>query len=216
MQNQIILNAVAPILPPPPQGAVALQVRDGVIVGIGKDGGKVPSGSPTPTGTPVYSVKATGTLTATATAPANGDTVTIGGKVYTFQTTLTNVNGNVLIGVSAAVALDNLKAAVNLDAGAGTTFATATTIHPTVTATTNTNTTQVFEAKTAGVIGNAITTTEVSTQLSFGAATLTGGIDATVAQQWDQLVDASNLYVATTDITTTSTTGWKKTALAGI
>lgn len=125
-------------------------------------------------GTPV---KATGTLTSDGTAPTDGDTVVLNGKTYTFQDTLTDVDGNVLIGASAATALDNLKSAVNLSAGAGTTYATSTTAHPTLVATTNTDTTQVFEAITAGGAGNLLTTVEVGTHTSFGAATLTGGSD---------------------------------------
>ncbi len=56
-----------------------------------------------------------------------GDTesVTIGTKVYTFQTTLTDVDGNVKIGASASASIDNLIAAINLAAGAGSTYATS-------------------------------------------------------------------------------------------
>lgn len=121
---------------------------------------------------------ATTTLTSDATAPSNGDTVTLGSKTYTFQTTLTNVNGNVLIGASAAAALDNLKAAVNLSAGAGTTYATATTAHTQFTATTNTDTTQVFSATLApGSQGNALATTETSSHLSFTSTVAAGAVD---------------------------------------
>jgi hypothetical protein len=58
------------------------------------------------------------------------ETVTVGTKVYTFQTSLTNVDGNVLIGASASDSIDNLIVAINLGAGAGTKYATATTTHP--------------------------------------------------------------------------------------
>jgi hypothetical protein len=70
---------------------------------------------------------ATETLTLTGNA-ANTETVTIDGKVYTFQTVLTNVDGNVLIGASASDSIDNLIAAMNLAAGAGSLYAAATTI----------------------------------------------------------------------------------------
>lgn len=65
---------------------------------------------------------------------ADNETVVIDGKTYTFQTTLTNVDGHVKIGADAATSLGNLKAAINLSAGAGTKYAAATTLHPTVTA----------------------------------------------------------------------------------
>lgn len=121
---------------------------------------------------------ATGTLTSTGTAPSDGNTVTIGSTVYTFKTALTPTAFEVLIGGSAAAALTNLKSAINLTGTPGTDYAAATTIHPTVTGTTLTATTLVVAAKTAGTAGNAIATTEVSLQLSWGTATLTGGTDA--------------------------------------
>jgi hypothetical protein len=124
-------------------------------------------------------VKASGTLTSDGTAPSDGDTVTIGNKTYTFKTTLTPTEGQVLIGVSAAVALDNLKAAVNHTGTPDTDYKCAAA-HTQVEATTNTNTTQLFVALDAGTAGNALVTTEEGTHTSFGAATLAGGTDPTV------------------------------------
>lgn len=120
---------------------------------------------------------ASGTLTSTGTAPANNDTVTIGSVTYTFKTTLTSSTAanQVLIGASAAAALDNLKSAINRTAGAGTTYGSLTGAHPTVTATTNTDTTQVVVARVTGTGANSVATTEASSQLSWGAATLAGG-----------------------------------------
>lgn len=119
--------------------------------------------------------KAVGTLTSDGTAPADNDTVTIDGHVYTFKTALTPAANEVLIGADAAAALDNLKAAINAGAGSGTLYGAGTVAHATVTATTNTDTTQVVEAKTAGSAGNSLATTESSSHLSWGAATLAGG-----------------------------------------
>lgn len=118
---------------------------------------------------------AQGTLTSTGTNVANGDTVTIAGKVYTFQTVLTNVDGNVLIGASAAASLQNLLAAINVGAGAGASYAAAMTLHPSVQAESTTATTLVVRAKASGTGGNALATTEVSAQLSWGGATLASG-----------------------------------------
>lgn len=118
------------------------------------------------------------TLTSDGVVPSDGDTVTVGSTVYTFRNVIT-LPFDVYIGTTAAEALDNLYAAVNLTAGAGTKYGTGTTAHPTVSATTNTNTTQRFTAKINGTSGNAIATTETSSHLSFGAATLTGGTDIT-------------------------------------
>lgn len=127
-------------------------------------------------------VAATGVLTFADNA-ANGETVTIGTKVYTFQTVLTNVDGNVLIGGTVGASIENLVAAITLGAGAGVTYAAATTLHPTVTASTDGVTpTMDATAKSPGAAGNAIATTETGGDLSWGAATLTGGVDAGLAE----------------------------------
>jgi hypothetical protein len=123
-----------------------------------------------------YESKASQTLTSDTTAPSNGDTVVIGAITYTYRTALSAgpaIAYEVLIGASAAAALDNLKSAINGTAGAGTTYGTGTVAHPDFEATTNTDTTQLIEARLSGV--NATATTETSTHLSWGAATTTGG-----------------------------------------
>lgn len=122
------------------------------------------------------------TLTSDATAPSDGDTVTIGSVVYTYKTTLTN-SGNtpyeVLIGVSAAVALDNLQSAINGTSGAGTTYGYGTVAHPQVIATTNTATTQLIKARVSGTGANTIATTETSSHLSWAGATMNSGTPGT-------------------------------------
>lgn len=117
---------------------------------------------------------ATGTLTA-AGVFTDTQTVTIGGKVYTTQTTLTNVDGNVLIGASAAATLQNLYDAINLTGTAGTQYATAMTAPTYVKATAVTATTLVVSALSPGVCGNLVATTETQTNASWGAAVLAGG-----------------------------------------
>lgn len=121
-------------------------------------------------------IASTGTLTGTGTF-SNGETVTIGTKVYTMQSTLTDVDGNVFIGASLAVSLANLCAAINLDAGAGTLYAASMTEHPTVTCTGSDATTMDVEAKTPGTAGDTIATTETAANASWGGATLGGGQD---------------------------------------
>ena len=67
--------------------------------------------------------------------PGDTETVVIGAKTYTFQTTLTDVDGNVLIGATIKASLENLIAAINLEvAEAGTKFAASMTAHPTANA----------------------------------------------------------------------------------
>lgn len=120
-------------------------------------------------------VQASGTLTFTG-QPANGETVTIGTKVYTFQTVLTNVDGNVLIGGTTAASITNLKNAINVNGlgTPGTDFALATVANTQVTATA-TATTLVATAIVAGVNGNSIATTKVLVNATWGGATLAGG-----------------------------------------
>lgn len=163
--------------------------------------------------TTLTGVKATQTLTSDATAPSDGDTVTIDGRTYTYKTTLSNPvqQNEVLIGASAAVALDNLKQAINqgdtawpsapTNEGQGTNWSTGTVRHHSVTATTNTNTTQVVEAFDFGTKGNSYIVAETSSHLSWGSTTLSGGvanvldeikIGSSAAETLDFLKDAIN------------------------
>jgi hypothetical protein len=132
---------------------------------------------------------ATGTLTFTG-LPNDTETVTIDGKVYTFQTVLTNVDGHVLIGATAAASLNNLIAAITLGAGAGSVYAALTTLHPSVTAAAGGGTTMVATAKIPGTSGNAITTTTTVTGATWSAPTLLGGTDGG---------GGTMLYVASTE-----------------
>jgi hypothetical protein len=75
----------------------------------------------------------------------------------------------------------NLKAAINADQTAGVVgvkFSTATVASTQVTAGAIDATTLVVTAQTAGAAGNSIATTETAAQLSWGAATLAGGVTA--------------------------------------
>jgi hypothetical protein len=119
-------------------------------------------------------VHAQGTLTSTGTF-TDTQTVVVGGKTYTTQSTLTNVDGNVFIGANAAATLQNLYDAINLTGTAGTQYAAAMTENSMVEATGVTATTLVVKAKVPGTIGNAIASTETQTNASWGAATLASG-----------------------------------------
>lgn len=122
----------------------------------------------------VVPVRASQTLTVSAN-PANTETVTIAGKVYTFQTSLTNVDGNVLIGANAEGSIDNLVAAINLGAGAGTAYAAAMTLNASARAVKGSASTLVAYAKIAGAAGNLIATTEACANSAWGAGTMAGG-----------------------------------------
>lgn len=128
--------------------------------------------------TALTGVKATGLITSDATAPSDGDTVSIEGVTYTFKTTLSSPTQGyeVLIGANAAAALDNLKIAINASGGTeGTEYSVGTVAHPLVTATTNTNTTQLVEAREFGTRANSYRLSETSSHLAWGS-TLMGTV----------------------------------------
>lgn len=131
-------------------------------------------GTASVTGSGAY---AAGTLTLTGNAVAN-ETVTIGGKTYTWKASVTTGANEVKIGASASDSLDNLIAAINHGAGSGTVYGSATTAHPSGTAAAGAGDTLVFTATAIGTGGNSIATTETMTNGSWGAATLTGGLNA--------------------------------------
>lgn len=127
-------------------------------------------------------VKAQGTLTMD-TQPLDGDTYTVDTKVYTFQTLLTDVDGNVNIGGSLAQAKLNLVAAFDLSGTPGTDYANLMTAHASVDIAAFAADNSVLTAKATGAAGNTLVTTETfdaGTNI-FDAATLgttTAGVTA--------------------------------------
>jgi hypothetical protein len=131
----------------------------------------------------VLTVKSTGTITSSGVNVTADDTVTINGKAYKFVAEPTD-EGDVDIGGSAAVTLDNLKLAINRtdpDTNDGVKYKCAAA-HPTVAATTNTDTVQTLEALTTGVGGDALTLAKSAATLSVSHDHLTGGVDAVPLQ----------------------------------
>lgn len=122
-------------------------------------------------------VAAFGTYTL-ASNVVDGDTVTIDGVVYTWETGALDAAYKVKVSaVDASGSLDNLIAAINGDAGSGTLYAAGTAAHPTVSAAAGAGDTMIATARVAGSAGNAIATTEVSTHSSWGAGVLASGSD---------------------------------------
>ncbi len=112
-----------------------------------------------------------GTLILTG-QPLDTETATFGTKVYTFQTVLTDVDGNVLIGADASASLDNLTAAINLTAGAGSEYAATTTVHPAVSAAAGSGDTLNVVLKAVVISSTPIVLTETLTNGSFNNAVL--------------------------------------------
>lgn len=128
---------------------------------------------------PVTGSRAESSLTVTVN-PTDTETVVLNGKTYTFQTSLTNVDGHVKIAATLALTLANLVYAVNLSGGVvGTDYATATTVHPTIYARLFTGTIVKVYSKAWGVAGNALTTTETLANGAFTGATLAAGVSET-------------------------------------
>ena len=146
----------------------------------GKEAGANASGVLTSGGACVPAEFADQAITSDGTNFADTETVTIDTTVYTFKTTPAAAY-DVQIGASAAVSLDNLKAAINASGTAGTEYFVGTLEHPTVIATTNTDTVQTIRAKTIGTAANSIATTETCAHAAWGAGTMANGAAITAA-----------------------------------
>lgn len=109
---------------------------------------------------------AAGTLTV-ATLPADGDTVTVNGTVFTFKTA-SPVGNQVLIGGTVAATATNLKNVLTASVVANVAVATYTVSGAIVTAT----------YKSQGVAGNAFTL--ASAQASVTVVAVAGGVNPTV------------------------------------
>lgn len=126
--------------------------------------------------------RASSVLTFTNNA-ANREVITIAGKAYQFDTTLTNIDGHVLIGTLGADSISNLFRAINAGTtGAGTAFAAATTANSNVYASEFNSNTLTVQADAAGSQGNAITVSRTwATNTGWAGATLTSGAGAVPA-----------------------------------
>lgn len=122
---------------------------------------------------------AKGTITSNNTTPNDGDTVTIGNKTYTFKTTLTPTEGEVLINGSADAALLNLIRAINHTGTPDTDYKCAAA-HTQVTAATSvTAHAFVVTSKTVGTASNAYgLSTNADPRITLSAATMLGGTAA--------------------------------------
>lgn len=119
-------------------------------------------------------------VTGVATTAA---TITIDSETYTAVTSLAETHGltaipyQVLWVTSEAVFLDNLKSAINNGGTEGTDYGTGTPAHSSVSATTNTDTTQVVESLVVGTASNSIAVSTTLANYAWGAATLAGGTE---------------------------------------
>lgn len=116
----------------------------------------------------------TGTLTFTGTG-AEDDTITIGTVTYTLKAAPAAAY-EVDIGATSADTAANLMRAINLMGTAGTQYGTGTEIHPSVWASVSGSVVTVT-ARILGTVGDTIASTVSSADASWGAATLSGGVN---------------------------------------
>lgn len=121
---------------------------------------------------------ATNTITISGT-PANLDTVTVNGQLYTFRTALsggTNPNEVHINGQDGSLA--NLASAINDSGVEGTDYGNTTIHHPDVSASAVVSHTITLTARSAGALGNAMTMSKSSSVINLGGA-FTGGSTGT-------------------------------------
>lgn len=131
---------------------------------------------------------AVGTLSG---APANNDVVQIGGVYYKFTNAGVDVGapagtvGNpwlVALGVSSAIAFQNLGDAIDASGIGGTQYSTATTANTTVKTNNVVGGGVTVRAQAIGAAGNTVSTTETGAALAWTGATLAGGGNASWTQ----------------------------------
>ena len=159
-----------------------------------------------------YATAAQGTLTVTGGGNqiADGYTVTIDGKTYTFKTSLTveAVEGEVLIGTNDTAALLNLLNALNHTGTPGIDYS-CEAAHPTVKGSSSDATTLVVEARTPGTAGNAIEVSKVGAETIWDDTVLgktQAGVDCTAENADGVIITAFNAGT-TYDITASQGSG---------
>lgn len=120
-------------------------------------------------------VAAVNTLTLSGLPIAN-ETVTIDDTTYTFVAA-PDAAYEVAIGVTASDCIDNLIAAMQAGAGAGTVYGTGTVAHPTVTVAVGAGDTMTLTANTPGAASSLIETSEILTFGNFTYDNMYGGVD---------------------------------------
>jgi hypothetical protein len=165
---------------------------------------------------PVNSVAASNIITSNATNVSNLDTVNVNGKIYTYVTTITGVEGQVRIGADSNASLLNLARAVNGTGGTPGTDYVVASAHVSVSASTVvTANTITLTARTRGTAGNALTLTETAVTLTVTGALFAGGIDGTVAKRGKGYEDGTYTYLAIAN-NTVADANWRRQALGAV
>lgn len=197
--NEILFDVTPPTLMPPPEDYVAFRFVGGRGVLVGADDTIQPLGGPLVPGTPVSGVKATLTIDPTGTNNSILYTAVNAGVAGNAINVRYAISGSGSAVTSVTVSANDILVIAG----------SATTAQSVITAING-------NAAAAALVVAAASGTVSGTIAAVAKTNLTGGIDGTPAKKWDQLVDSSFLYIATADLTITSTSGWKKTALSAL
>lgn len=164
-----------------------LKVIDGEEAGVAASGVLTSAGACAPashatseivsSGAMVEATHAVSVLTGNAIVATN--IVVIGTKTYTFVDSLTaNVANEVLVGATLTISLSNLKAAINLEDGAGTLYGMGTVVNTQVVAVASDGTTVTVRGRVPGTSLNAVATTGTTSRTVWADTTLGGGTGA--------------------------------------
>ena len=214
--RRIALNGTAPVNAVAAAGLLTLTgtVLDGETITIGSqvfeiDNNSAVSGTNVAIDVSSYTVKAKGTLTVTGASPqiADGFTITLGTKTYTFKNTLTATEGQIKIGASDTATLVNAVSALNHTGTPGTDYYCAAA-HPTVFGFSSDATHLIVQARNPGVAGNSIVSTKSGSPIAWDNTTLgttTAGVDCTAANAKTALI--AQITSGSTVVAATAGTG---------
>lgn len=175
---------------PPKAGELRLVYEDGYVRAIDPNGRKMRL--QVEAGEPNNAVAATVALTVD-TQPNANDTLVVGSNSWTFVSG-TAGSGQIAIGANLAATQTNIRAAIN--ATSDFTIGTFSVNVATIT------------AAVAGAAGNVRCSITARGNNAMQSATLSGGGDAVVASKGDMMFAAGALYIAASDISKTSASGW--------
>ena len=192
------------------QAAETLTLTDVVVAGetfiVGEEtfefgGGQAISGSNIEIDITSGMIASQGTLTLGGAIPANNEAMTVGTQTYTWKTALTGAADEIKRGLTVDDCIDNFVAAINAAAGAGTTYGTGTVANADVSAVKSSGTAAILTARVAGVVGDAIATTETMADEAnvFDAVTLgttTAGADCAAADADGLIISGFNAGTA--------------------